>query len=919
MSHDPRTPLDEVAGLIRRGRFAEARTVLRMQTSLSRQKLFPLQQALLSDVLQRTGSNDEAELIASQFIRSSLKPEVSGRFHYVLGNVYREKGRLAEAVGQFQTAARLSEADPELFCWVQLRLMRSIADMAGTQTAMARLATTRDSLVRFGEKRPFSALHLWFAECETIRGRLDAARHHLSIAESLLEEIDDVWLRGYLAINSSSVCYYAGDIAEAEQWASIALECSAISGHKVSRRAAYANAGSIEFSLGRLERAEELLNLALAECERGSTNHIAVLHSVSLVKLQRNDMVGCSEILTVVDGFLDREQSQSAHYQAWALQTKIKILLKQERIAEANKLCAGVQCLLEKLASPRVRTSLRLLTAETLVAGGDVEGAASVLASLLCDSSEFPPDFLAETERVLGKTLYRSGSTAPARVNSARSIELFHALGHAVGEQHATAESIEFAPETHPRSDSDISRTCVDRIRVLLDTRKRPMIFGRESMHLLSELDCVDAVALTATDAAGTRTVVSCAGSEICQAATGLVIIELGASAQCRFRLEFLPKNEPSAVLTVGIFGRLLKGITSSIVMDSSVADSDTFWASDEWLSNGEVVFVAKSMTELLRTIGKVSSTNVSILITGETGTGKEIIAKIIHERSRRASKPFVAFNCAAVPKDLVESQLFGHRRGAFSGANDPFLGVIRSAEGGTLLLDEIGEIPIDIQPKLLRFIDSGEVHPLGEARPIHVDVRLLFATNVDLENAVKQGRFREDLFYRINVVPLKIPPLRDRREEIPLLTNLFAHRFSRELSKETPTFATETTESLVLYPWPGNIRQLSNEIRRLIATVEDGTVITPNCLSSYIARVNPNRRSAHGDLASITLKLDQALGDAVSALERNMVDHALKISHGQVTEAARMLGLSRKGLYLKRQRFGLVEREERPETAFES
>jgi DNA-binding NtrC family response regulator/tetratricopeptide (TPR) repeat protein len=844
---------------------------------------------------------------------------VSARFHYVLGNVYREKGRLAEAVGEFQAAARLSESDPELFCWVQLRLMRSIADVAGTQTAMARLATTRDSLVRFGDKRPFSALHVWFAECETKRGRLDAARHHLSIAESLLAEIDDVWLRGHLAINNFAVCYYAGDIAEAEKWASLALEYSAISGHRSSRRAAYANAGCIEFSLGRLERAEELLILALAECEPGSTNQIPVLHSLSLIKLQRNDMVGCSEIVALVDRFSECAQSPSAYYRAWALQTKIHILLKRGEIAEANILCAAVQPILQKLTSPRVRTGLRLLTAETLVAAGDVRSAASVLASLLSDSSEFPPDFLAETERVLGKTLYRTGSRACARVNAARSIELFHALGHAVGEQHATADSIEFAPQTHLRSTLDISRTCVDRMRVLLDTRKRPTILGRESMHLLSELECVDAVSLTSTDTAGTRAVLSCVGSEIPQTAAELVAIELGTSAQCQFRLEFIPKKEPSAVLTAGIFERLLKSIISSSTMDPSIADTDTFWPSDEWLSNGEVVFMAKSMTELLRTIGKVSSTNVSILISGETGTGKEVVAKIIHERSRQSSKPFVAFNCAAVPKDLVESQLFGHRRGAFSGANDPFLGVIRSADGGTLLLDEIGELPLDIQPKLLRFLDSGDVHPLGEARPIHVDVRLLFATNVDLEDAVKQGRFREDLFFRINVIPLRIPPLRDRREEIPFLTNLFAHRFSRELSKETPKFAAETMESLVFYSWPGNIRQLSNEIRRLIATVEDGTVITPNCLSSYIARVNSNRRSGHDDLSSITLKLDQALGDAVSTLERTMVDHALKISRGQVTEAAKILGLSRKGLYLKRQRLGLVEREQSPRTVFES
>ena len=919
MPHDPRLLLEEVASLIRRGRFAEARTALQTTEPLSRQKFPPLHQAFLSDVLQRTGSNDEAESIATHYLRSSLKPEVAGRFHYVLGNVYRERDRLGDAVSQYQAAARLSPADPELFCWVQLRLMCSIADIAGTQTAMARLATTRDSLVRFGDKRPFSALHLWFAECETVRGRLDAARHHLSIAESLLTEIDDVWLRGYLAINNFAVCYYAGDVAEAEKWASVALQCSAMSGHKGARRAAYANAGTIEFSLGHLERAEELLCLALTECERGSTTHLAVLHSLALVKLQRDDMLGCREIVMLVDSFSDREESKSAHYHAWALETKIKFLLKQGYIAEASTMCTTVQLILEKITSPRVRTDLRILTAETLVATGDLGGAASVLASLLSDLSEFPPDLLADTERVLGKTLDRTGSRACAWNSSTRSIELFHALGHVVGEQHASAESVEFASNTFPHSDRDISRTCVDRMRVLLDTRKRPGIFGRESMHLLSELGCVDAVAVTSTDVAGTRTVVCSAGSEILPTAAGVEAIELGRIAQCRLHLEFIPKHEPSAILTTGIFQRLLRSIIASTTTDTSIADTDTFWPSDEWLSNGEVVFVAKSMTELLGTIGKVSPTNVSILITGETGTGKEIIAKIIHERSRQASKPFVAFNCAAVPKDLIENQLFGHRRGAFSGANDPFVGIIRSADGGTLLLDEIGELPLDIQPKLLRFLDSGEVHPLGEARPIRVDVRLLFATNVDLEEAVKQGRFREDLFFRINVIPLRIPPLRDRREEIPFLTNLFAQRFSRELSKETPKFATETMECLVLYPWPGNIRQLSNEIRRLVATVEGGQVITPNCLSGYIARVGSNRRSGHGEMSSITLKLDQALGDAVGTLERTMVDRALKLSRGQVTEAARILGLSRKGLYLKRQRLGLLEREELQGTSLES
>lgn len=919
MQQDLRMPLDEVSRLVRRGRFAEARAALHKVDCSSQQKYFPYYQALLSDVLQRTGSNNEAESMASQFLKSSPKTEVSGRFHYVLGNVYRERGQLARAVSEFQAAAQLSETDLELFCWVQLRLMCSIGDIAGTQTAMARMGATRDALVRFGDKRPFSALHLWIAESETVRGRLDAARHHLRIAESLLSEVDDVWLKGYLAINSFGVCYYAGDIVEAEKWSTLALECSAESGHKGARRAAYANAGSIEFSLGRLEKAEHLLRLALAECETGSTNHVAVLHSLALVKLQRNDIEGCKEIVEIVDNLSDPAESKSAYYRAWTIQTKIQFLLRQGRIHEAKQLCANVHSIFEKLTTPRVSTGLHLLTAETLVASGDLGAAADRLVSLLSNSPGLPPDLLADTERVLATTLYQAGSTTCARISAARAIEIFQVLGHAVGEDHVTSETCQFATDLKALTNVEITRGCVDRVRALLDTRKRPEIFGREAVHLLSDLDCADSIALTAINHVGRRELLCRVGGEVRKEAAELLIIEIGNASQGQLRLELIPKPEPAAILTTGNFERVIKGIATANAIDTPLADSETVWPSDEWLSNRAVVFAAKPMMELLKTIKKISATDISVLITGETGTGKEIIAKVIHERSHRATKPFVAFNCAAVPKDLIESQLFGYKRGAFSGANDGFLGVIRAANGGTLLLDEIGEIPLEIQPKLLRFIDSGEVHPLGEARPIPVNVRLLFATNVDLENAVKQGRFREDLFFRINVIPLKVPPLRDRREEIPLLVNFFANRFSRELSKEAPKFTSESMEALVLYPWPGNVRQLSNEIRRLIAIVDDGIVITPAFLSSHISKVIPKPRSRNSDLPCVTLELDQGLNDAVSTLERTMVEHALMKSRGHVTEAARILGLSRKGLYLKRQRLGLIDFDGTRRTNFDS
>ena len=260
-----------------------------------------------------------------------------------------------------------------------------------------------------------------------------------------------------------------------------------------------------------------------------------------------------------------------------------------------------------------------------------------------------------------------------------------------------------------------------------------------------------------------------------------LVSIDLSGAAGERINLSFAPRREPVSLACALYFERTVKQILALGTSESSLGDGDIVWSANDWSSARGVVFAAESMFAILKTVKTVASTDVNVLITGETGTGKEVIARSIHEQSTRAKMPFVALNCAAIPKELVESQLFGYRKGAFSGATEAFQGVIRSANGGTLLLDEVGEIPMDMQAKLLRFLELGEIHPIGDAQPSKVSVRLVFSTNHDLEEAVRRREFRADLFYRLNVVPIKVPPLRDRREEIPLLIGLFSQRFARE------------------------------------------------------------------------------------------------------------------------------------------
>jgi DNA-binding NtrC family response regulator/tetratricopeptide (TPR) repeat protein len=318
------------------------------------------------------------------------------------------------------------------------------------------------------------------------------------------------------------------------------------------------------------------------------------------------------------------------------------------------------------------------------------------------------------------------------------------------------------------------------------------------------------------------------------------------------------------------------------------------------------------AMTRLVEEVHKIRSSDVTVLITGESGTGKELVARAIHVLSSRRSKVFVPFNCTAVPKELSEGYLFGYRRGAFTGAVHDSPGVIRTAAGGTLFLDEVGDLPLDVQPKLLRFLQDGEIQPLGEQRPQKVDVRIIAATNTDLEGMVAQGRFREDLYYRLNVIRLRVPPLRERRSEIPTIVNYYINHYSAKFGRRDITVTPQTLDLLMVSDWPGNVRQLTNEIQRIVARAENGTVITPGHLSPELHRAAlPSQGAASGAPHGPTSGLGAAaaadaiaqgltLADAMAELERRMIAEALRKHNGNISRAARELGLTRRGLYLK-------------------
>jgi DNA-binding NtrC family response regulator len=310
------------------------------------------------------------------------------------------------------------------------------------------------------------------------------------------------------------------------------------------------------------------------------------------------------------------------------------------------------------------------------------------------------------------------------------------------------------------------------------------------------------------------------------------------------------------------------------------------------------MVFSSRAMSEVARSVERIKDSHSTILVTGESGTGKELIARAIHRVSRRSESEFIPFNCSAVPAELVESMLFGHRKGTFTGAHTDQAGLIRSAENGTLFLDEIGDLPLPLQPKLLRFLQEGEVHTLGDRAPRQVNVRVIAATHKDLEQLVKEKLFREDLYYRIATLTLKVPPLRERPEDISTLISHFISHFTRKNERPIAGITMEAIQILEAYSWPGNIRELAAEIERLVLYADDDGYIRPENISS---RIRPQ------DGEDFTEGTAERLDDLLESYERRVITEALKRHDCNVARASEALGLgSRQTLYKKLKRLAI-------------
>ncbi len=331
-----------------------------------------------------------------------------------------------------------------------------------------------------------------------------------------------------------------------------------------------------------------------------------------------------------------------------------------------------------------------------------------------------------------------------------------------------------------------------------------------------------------------------------------------------------------------------LMQLTAKAIEKTALQKENLYLKASATSSESQIVGMSMKTTELLSLIETVAQSPSTVLLFGETGVGKELAARQIHKSSPRHNKFFVAVNCAAIPENLIESELFGHEKGAFTGACERYIGKFEMADGGTLFLDEVGTLPAAMQAKLLRVLQDKTIERLGGERPIRIDTRIISATNIDLKKAVEEGRFREDLFYRLNVIPVEVPPLRERKSDIELLANYFLKKYAAAFGKEPKEFSPEAMSMLISYRWPGNIRELENLVERLVVLSKN-----PSIDEEDLPREMTMRETA---ITEPEMEF-KSLKEATIAFEKSLIDKIISKAGGNKAKAAKILGIHRNTL----------------------
>jgi DNA-binding NtrC family response regulator/tetratricopeptide (TPR) repeat protein len=879
--------------------------------------------ALKAEVLERSGLTSQAQQLAEQVLKTKDTTLADrATCEDVVGKVLAEHGDVEGALERFQRSAYLARESGDLrrLCWSQISLLVLVADRSGPEAASPLLLDARRTAIKLGDPRATAALHLHVGELEAKRGLFDGALRHISIGQKLLHGFPNLWLDAFGENVKLAIGILRSDFLTAQLHGLRAAELGEQSGVASISRSALANLGYWFYATGDFEKAFDHFDRSEKQLPTSGEKTNARIDSFAKMLLAQNRLEECAALLDTIDRSIRSPKDRVLSGNRSSELTRAQLWARLGRTSDAIAKVGFVLNLAEQAGDTYLAGNASLAMAELLTEANRPSEAIALVNASIHSRLALSPELYARSERILASALAKASRYSAAGMHYERARRICTAVQSVPELLEAercwliVADRPQGPSLTTPRKTAaaengpgeELKRTVVHSAAAAVLYPDRPELVARELLELLRTTDCVHSAAVVARAADGTEAVLAeiaagCSSND--DDAAPPRRLSVGFAHDRTIDLVVQPKPDIESAATVNAVTLLLSTVHNLERARLEREERATLWPIEELPIEGEHAVIAGHMRERMNLARRVAPAKVIVLVTGESGTGKEILARAVHDYSERASKPFVAFNCAAIPRDLLESQLFGHRRGAFTGADRDHTGVIRSARDGTLFLDEIGELSLDLQPKLLRFLESGEIAPLGEP-PTTVNVRLVAATNSSLEEAVRAGKFREDLFYRLNVVRLSLKPLRERRDEIAGLAQYFVSRAALEYHKGNMRISDETIERLLLYRWPGNIRQLQNEVRRMVALAEPDSTLEPDAIDEDILGALPLRSTLNG--TEMAISLHDKLTPTLARIECEMIKAALSRHRGKVDVVAKALGISRKGLYLKRQRLGL-------------
>ena len=841
---------------------------------------------------------------------------------------------------------------------------RQVGDMAIVREHIAEAAA---ALHAAGDKRHLAMVHSLSAVMLAQTGRYDEANAALRQAERMasLLQADDVLATVYG--NQANVALIRHRYEQALALAERAVNLHEDLGQGPGLSVALATLGQICVRVGNLDRADTVLHRALDVRSAMQFHETtgAVHDTLAQMSLMRGDYENAAEYLRRAAEAYGAYGRNTSRWYEWSLRVitarlatrrgqpdealaiadeiakstnappaetieaeliAAEALLSAARVEDAERRLTQVESRLDPRTTPgawgeflRLRGELRARQTRTTEAYHDIAQSSSVF-ELVGERYQ-----AAVSQLALARLASKAGARSTADRHYQSAAQVFRALGATRDlEQVQTEMAAALPPGTgeYVGSPADADDALVRR---LVNAAVMPDLLARELAATLLEAVTADLTVVFAEQPGGNVRVIAFAGADAdadAAAAMARLAVQGGAYGAGSLVVEPIGREPDGARQVVIATPRTLEHpLLSRIRMMAAVAKQgfDLCGVRDrptvpvdstserplEPLLPG-FLCASAAMHRVVDQIQRLQGNDLTVLITGESGTGKELVARAIHVGSSRNSATFLPYNCTTTTRELADSQLFGHRRGSFTGAVSDQPGLIRTATGGTLFLDEVGDLPLDVQPKLLRFLEQGEIMPVGENRPQPVDVRVLAATNADLEQRVAEGKFREDLYYRLAVIRIHVPPLRQRREEIPHLTTFFLREASERLGKPDMQLSSEVLYLFAQYWWPGNVRQLRNEIQRAVAMAPAAGVIGPEHLSVDLtaAAATPASGSARG--SRVSLRGGQTLAAVVDEIERDLIREMMTRHRGNISETARALGLTRRGLYLKLRRLGL-------------